>query len=273
MKKKFVAGLVFGLTMMANLAFAEIATDYLQNVLQDNNGWPLATVCTGSDVNLRTDANTNCEVIDMLQKGDIFYVKEVITRPDYTWCKGVTAKGQTGFMVSKYLEQAPRAATKSERFRAAFLSSKIYDGERLAKAMGDDFKYKPELVETVNEEVFSYAPHRYKVVYCWIHGEKLNDGSFETIGIVFEDSGYDRNYNIAGLEVGQKVDVETLKAFSKNMNMIGWDDPYVIKKGIDECYWYLNDTVDGQERPVEGFGIKIKNGYISQMRYWHIPID
>lgn len=273
MKKKLFVGVAFGLTMVANLAYAEIATDYLQNVLQDNNGWPLATVCTGSDVNLRTDASTNCEVIDMMQRGDLFYVKEVVTRPDYTWCMGVTAKGQTGFMVSKYLEQAPRAATKIERFRAAFVSSTIYDGERLAKAMGDNFKYRPELVEELKEEVFHYAPHRYKVNFSWIHGEKQSDGTFHTIGVVHEDSGYDRNYNIAGLEVGQKFNVETIKAFSKNMNMIGWEDPYEIKADMKECYWYLKDTVDGQERPVEGFGIKINNGYISEIRYWHIPID
>lgn len=270
---KFLVGFFLGISMLANVAYAEISPNYVKNVLQDNNGWPLTMICTGSDVNLRTEANTNCEVIDMLQKGDVFYVKDVINGTDYTWFKGVTAKGQTGFMVSKYLDQAPRAANKNERFRAAFLASTIYDGERLAKAMGLEFKYRPELVETLKDEVFHYASHRYKVGSSWVHGEKENDGSFHTIGVILENSGYDRNYNIAGLEVGQKIDLETLKAFSKNMNMIGWEEPYEINMGMEECYWYVHDTVDGQQRPVEGFGIKIKNGYISQIRYWHIPID
>lgn len=273
MNKKAIAGLALGLSLIANLASAEIDPQYLQNVLKDNNGWPLATVCIGSDVNVRNDATTNCEVITMLQKGDIFYVQEVIPRADYNWCKGVTGKGETGFMVSKYLEQAPRAAVPSERFRAAFNSSRIYDGRLLAQAMGFDFIYRPELVEKLKEETFGYAPHRYKVAYNWIHGEKNGDGGFDTIGVVLGDSGYDRNYNVAGLEVGQKFDVETIKAFNKNMNLIGWDSPDEIKADMGECYWYLYDTVDGNPRPVEGFGFQTKNGYISEIRYFHIPVD
>ena len=59
----------------------------------------------------------------------------------------------------------------------------------------------------------------------------------------------------------------------KNMNLIGWDSPDEIKADMGECYWYLYDTVDGSPRPVEGFGFQIKNGYISEIRYFHIPVD
>lgn len=269
MKKKIVAGLALGLTMAANLAYAELAADYLQNTLQDNNGWPLATVCADSDAVLRAAADNGSGTVDTLQKGDIFYVKTVVTGADGTWCKGVTAGGQTGFMAGSCLEQAPDAEAKTERFRAALLASKIYDGERLAKASGIVFQYSPELVEKLEEEVFHYAPYKYEVGSNEVHGTRLGDGSFETIGVVLRDP----SCRIAGLEVGQKFIPQVLREFSDNMNMIGWESNREINAETTKCNWYRSDTVDGQQRRVEGFGIRISNGYISQIRYWRLPVD
>lgn len=211
MKKKFMAGLVLGFSMAANLAYAETATDFLHN-----NGWPLAAICTGSDVMMIADATTEIE-----------------------------------------------------QFREAFLASKIYDGERLAEASGVEFKYTPELVKNLDEEVFHYAPHKYDVGYNEVHGVKHDDGSFETIGVVIGDP----SYRVAGLEVGQKFIPEVLRKFSNNMNMIGWESNREINEGTTKCNWYLRGNVDGQQRRVEGFGIRISNGYISEIRYWRVPID
>ena len=269
MKKKIVAGLALGLTMAANLAYAEISADYLQNVLSENKSWPVAAVCADSDAKLKADADASAETVDLLQKGDIFYVKKAVAGADGIWCKGITAGGQTGFMAGSCLEQAPEAETEIERFKAALLASKIYDGERLAKASGIVFQYSPELAVKLEEEVFHYAPYSCQVGYNEVHGNKLGDGSFETIGVVIQDPGY----QIAGLEVGQKFIPQVLRDFSDNMNMIGWESNREINAETTRCNWYRSDTVDGQQRRVEGFGIRISNGYISQIRYWRLPVD
>lgn len=269
MKNKLIAGCVLGLTMLANVAFAEIDPGYVKRVLENDNGWPLATVCHATDVNLRTEPNTNCEVITMLQKGDIFYVKEVIEMPDYTWLRGVTASGDKGYMVSRYLNQAPRAAVTSERFRAAFATSTIYDINKFAQELGVNDQYDPAKVEVLKQERFHYAPHRIKVGDNWVHGEKQED-NFWTIGVIVTTPGY----NIAGLEVGKKISVEEVATFSKNMNLIGWQDEGSYTDGYDTLYFYYYDTVDGSNRPVEGFAVSHdKNRIIREIRYWHIPVD
>lgn len=269
MKNKLIAACALGLVMLANVAFAEIDPSYVQRVLQNDNGWPLATVCHATDVNLRTEPNTNCEVVTMLQKGDIFYVKEVIEKPDYTWFKGVTASGDKGYMVSRYLNQAPRAAVSSERFRAAFNTSTIYDIKKFAQELGIDYQYDPAKVEVLKEERFHYAPHRIKVGKHWVHGEKEADG-FWPIGVVIAAPGY----NIAGLEVGKKISVEEVAALCKNMNLMGWQDEGSYNDGHDTLYFYYYDTVDGMNRPVEGFAVAHDNKrVIREIRYWHIPVD
>lgn len=269
MKKRLIAGCVLGLTMLANAAFASIDPGYVQRVLQNDNGWPLATVCDATDVNLRTEPNTNGEVVAMLQKGDIFYVKEVIKKPDYTWFRGVSEKGDKGYIVSNFLDPARRAANPRERFRAAFKTSTIYDIKKFAQELGIDYKYDPSQVEVLKRELFHYAPHRIQVGKHWVHGEK-EENSFWTIGVIIAAPGY----NIAGLEVGQKISEEDDAALCKNMNLMGWEGAMHYKEKYNAIQFEYYDTVDGMNRPVEAFAVfHDDNRIIREIHYWHIPID
>lgn len=73
MQKKFFLSAALGVAIFANTAFAEVNTDYLANELRSYPGWPLEVYCNATDVNVRTQPNTDCAVITMLQRGDKFY--------------------------------------------------------------------------------------------------------------------------------------------------------------------------------------------------------
>ena len=266
MKRTFIAGLTAGLTMMANIAFAEIDPSYFQTALKDYPGWPIATTCTHSDVNVRVAPNTYCDVVEILQPGELFYIREIIPKENHIWCSGFTARGTKGFVSHKFLDRNSRAEIKSERFRAAFNTSRILNGSTLAAEMGIPWEYNPKKVETLKQEQFSYAPHRYKIGKSWVHGEKQPDGGFWPIGVVMLDS----SYQIAGLEVGDYLSQQNLEDFSKNMSLIGWDGPY---KYEDEIAWYYEDVVDRQPRPIQGFKIIAPHNTIQEIRYYNIPID
>lgn len=78
MQKKLFLGAALGLAMLANTAFAEVNTAYLANELRSYPGWPIEVYCNAADVNVRTQPNTDCDVITMLQRGDKFYVSRVV---------------------------------------------------------------------------------------------------------------------------------------------------------------------------------------------------
>ena len=122
MQKKLFLSAALGLAMFANTAFAEVNTAYLANELRSYPGWPLEVYCNATDVNVRTQPNTDCAVITMLQKGDKFYVSRVVNveNSEYTWLLGTTEKGHVGFMASKYLDVTPKAASAAGRFNAAW---------------------------------------------------------------------------------------------------------------------------------------------------------
>lgn len=107
MQKKLFLGAALGVAMLANTAFAEVNTAYLANELRSYPGWPLEVYCNATDVNVRTQPNTDCDVITMLQRGDKFYVSRVVdvVNSEYKWLLGTTEKGHVGFMASKYLIQ------------------------------------------------------------------------------------------------------------------------------------------------------------------------
>ena len=106
MQKKLFLSAALGLAIFANTAFSEVNTAYLANELRSYPGWPLEVYCNATDVNVRTQPNTDCDVITMLQKGDKFYVTRVVdvVNSEYKWLLGTTEKGHVGFMASKYLD-------------------------------------------------------------------------------------------------------------------------------------------------------------------------
>lgn len=66
MQKKLFLSAALCLAIFANTAFAEVNTAYLANELRSYPGWPLEVYCNATDVNVRTQPNTDCDVITML---------------------------------------------------------------------------------------------------------------------------------------------------------------------------------------------------------------
>ena len=116
MQKKLVLSAALGLAIFANTAFAEVNTAYLANELRSYPGWPLEVYCNATDVNVRIQPNTDCDVITMLQRGDKFYVSRVVdvVNSEYKWLLGTTEKGHVGFMASKYLDTTTRLPCMAE---------------------------------------------------------------------------------------------------------------------------------------------------------------
>lgn len=262
MKKKFFLGLALGMTMFSSVAFAELNGKHVEAEFKGYFGWPVTAVCTGSDVNLRVDAGTDFDVITMLQKGDEFHITDVVYRSDYTWMKGVTSDGTVGYMVSKYLDYKPGYGTRAGRFNAAFKSATIYDVNKFANALGGT-PISP--VEKLDSEIFPYATHKTKVGKYWVHGEAYPD-QFHVIGVIVAEPGY----QVAGLEVGGYMDKENAATLNQDMKSIGWTD----YNFYDNTYcWDLEAKVDGRLRPVEGFVVKVKNDTITEIQWYHIPVD
>lgn len=252
-------------------ASAEIYPASVTQALENpniNSAWPYTTVCSAEDVNLRTQPNTNCDVITMLQRGDKFYVSNVIPGNEYTWMEGITTNGDHGYMVSKYLESGENAALRRERFRAAIQSSMIYNHLKFANIV--DLPVGKN-IEKLKEEKFGYAPQIIRVGNSEFHGEQEGD-NFHVIGVILKDS----NYKFAGLKLGDPVTGATLKAIDKDMQTINWYSGYEDTtnwSNVKEVYWYRHEAVDGSERPVEKIGIITENGRIKEIRWAHIVID
>ena len=225
MQKKLFLGAALGVAMLANTAFAEVNTAYLANELRSYPGWPLEVYCNATDVNVRTQPNTDCDVITMLQKGDKFYVFRVVdvVNSEYTWLLGTTEKGHSGFMASKYLDVTPRAASAAGRFNAALEADWIMDPEIFASGA-----YYPGPVEKNTDDTISYADKKVQV------GPRL----------FYIDSAKNRVSEVkinklhgmmAGYAVGQQLDTDRYIELDGYLKMNGWEnDPMGV--GISDTH-------------------------------------
>ena len=105
MKKKFFLSLALGMSLFSSVAFAELNGRQVEAEFKGYFGWPITALCTGSDVNLRTDPGTDSNVITMLQKGDEFHITDVVFRPIFAFIKTYFLKlgmleGWLGFVLS-----------------------------------------------------------------------------------------------------------------------------------------------------------------------------
>ena len=200
MQKRIFLSAALGLAMFANTAFAEVNTDYLANELRSYPGWPLEVYCNATDVNVRTQPNTDCDVITMLQRGDKFYVSMVVdvVNSEYKWLLGTTERGHVGFMASKYLDTTPRAASAAGRFNAALEADWIMDPEIFASGA-----YYPGPVEQNTDDIISYADKKMQVgprlFYIDSARNKVNDVKINKL-----------HGSMAGYAVGQQLDTDRL---------------------------------------------------------------
>ena len=217
MQKKLFLSAALGLAIFANTAFAVVNTDYLANELRSYPGWPLEVYCNATDVNVRTQPNTDCDVITMLQRGDKFYVSRVVdvVNSEYKWLLGTTEKGHVGFMASKYLDTTPRAASAAGRFNAALEADWIMDPEIFASNA-----YYLGRVEKNTDDIISYADKKMQV------GPRL----------FYIDSAKNRVSEVkinklhgmmAGYAVGQLLNTDSQIRLDGYMKMNGWEDDYM----------------------------------------------
>ena len=269
MLKKTLIGTLLGLSLFSATAFAELNCPVIEQELQNYSGWPLTAICIGSDVNLRTEPSTSCEVVTMLQPDDKFYMRRVIYKNDYNWIEGITDKGDKGYMVSKYLVISPTSTTRADRFEAALASSMIFDPEKFSKLTGYAYDGTSQ---KANPQLFGYAPDKIKIGPYWVHGEATTSG-FDTIGVAIPLPGY----KVAGLEVGDTLNPQQLETFNQDMQNSNWRPGFDnLARELEtnhKLYWYVYDKVDGLERPVQALGLKFKKQQITEIQYCLIPID
>lgn len=226
MQKKLFLSAALGLAMFANTAFAEVNTAYLANELRSYPGWPLEVYCNATDVNVRTQPNTDCDVITMLQRGDKFYVSRVVdvVNSEYKWLLGTTEKGYVGFMASKYLDTTPRAASAAGRFNAALEADWIMDPEIFASGA-----YYPGPVEQNTDDTITYADKKLQV------GPRL----------FYIDSAKNRVSEVkinklhgmmAGYAVGQLLNTDSQIRLDGYLKMNGWEYDYMSRGRSDTHY-------------------------------------
>ncbi len=262
--RKLIPALALALTFLTVPASAEITTLQMQQEFRGYFGWPVPTLCTATDVNVRADASLNGPVIFSLNKDNLFYVVDCKDNDGHSWMQGYTSKGVKGWVTGKYLKNAPYAGTKRGRFGSALFATKIYDLENFSLACG----YEPGAIVQNSRELFSYAPQSLPVGPHWVHGEKEAD-NFHIIGVRIMAPGY----SIGGLEVGMHFNYDDACNFHENMQELGWwngADRLCYENGY---YWYKNEIVDRSPRPVEGFTVFVDQDKICEIRYYHIPID
>ena len=217
MQKKLFLSAALGLAIFANTAFAEVNTDYLANELRSYPGWPLEVYCNATDVNVRTQPNTDCDVITRLQRGDKFYVSRVVdvVNSEYKWLLGANEKGHVGFMASKYLDTTPRAASAAGRFNAALEADWIMDPKIFASNA-----YYLGRVEKNTDDTISYADKKMQVgprlFYIDSARNKVNEVKVNKL-----------HGSMAGYAVGQQLDTDRQITLDGYLKMNGWEDDYM----------------------------------------------
>ena len=164
MKKNLFLGMTLGMALLANTAFAHLSGGYLSDIIDEHPRWPLATQCIATDVNLRTEPNTNCEVVTMLQNGDKFYARKVVFIPDskYVWVYGTTEKGYRGYMYNQYISALPDgqyAHSDEGRFQASVEANWINDPAGYAAGSG----YSMGRVEHADDMNIAYDLNKVQV--------------------------------------------------------------------------------------------------------------
>lgn len=178
MKKKLLLGAALGLALLANTAFA-ISADYLSSELEANPRYPYETYCNAAYVNVRSEANTDCDVVTMLQNGDKFYVRKVfyVAGSEYVWLYGSTERGQRGYMASRYLSAEPEAESTAGRFKAALESEFIWNPADYAAYSG----YKMGAVEPAPEIKRSFDVRKVRVGPREFLLYEADDKTFEVV--------------------------------------------------------------------------------------------
>lgn len=234
--------------------------------------WPVAAVCAGSDVNIRSGPVTDRgEILGSLQPGDPVYMEEFTENlyEGYPWAKVITGQGIKGYVNARYLELAPEAMTRPQRFLAAFNSSVFFGFDELAASYaymhGNGFADLESSDRRFDGAKFKIVVGEYDVwAYC-DRNENVDGLKIQMWGASVISS----QKETAGLRLGQKMNSSALTQFHQDMESIGW---YLLP-GKNGMQWYRNREYLAELPNSKGFGFSCRDGEINGIWWCTYPAE
>lgn len=270
MKKKLFLGMTLGMALLANTAFAHLSGGYLSDIIDEHQRWPLATQCIAKDVNLRTEPNTNCEVVTMLQNGDKFYARKVVFIPNskYVWVYGTTEKGYRGYMYNQFIGALPDgqyAHSDEGRFQAAVEANWINDPAGYAAGSG----YSMGRAEHADDMNIAYDLNKVQVGPRVFYTRAFDGKTYQVV--INKAPG-----EMAGYAVGQHFDQQERNNFYDMMRRIGWHESAVdAEEPTNTIVWEKSVLdADGFDRPAKQLIITLNdNDVIESFTYINYDLD
>lgn len=253
---------VLAMFFYSSTAFAQ-STKELPAVSSDN---PLSAYSTGSDVNVRNMPGSDGEKLTTLyQNEEVCLLDKKNTGEEYPWVLVSTEWGDKGWVYGKFIAFNDDALTENGRFKAKFEYDVFFPMSNqkvfMHKAGIQNDKVK-------NAAIADGDPHYADTKMIFDKGFTFYLMDDAIIGVTVEN----KDYTIAGLKVGDTLDENRLKQFNAKMIATGWDEMGFFEEK-NQYSWYLNQKVDGVERPVRRFSFVLENGVIKSFDWGNIVID
>lgn len=253
---------VLAMFFYSSAAFA-LSTKELPAVSSDN---PLSAYSTGSEVNVRDMPGSDGEKLTTLyQNEEVCLLDKKDTGEEYPWVLVSTEWGDKGWVYGKFIAFNDDALTENGRFKAKFEYDVFFP-----MSNKEIFMHKAGIQnDKVKKAVIADGdPHYADTKMIFDKGFTLYLMDEAIIGVTVEN----KDYTIAGLKAGNTLDENRLKQFNAKMVATGWDEMGFFEEK-NQYSWYLNQKVDGVERPVRRFSFVLENGVIKSFDWGNIVID
>ena len=204
--------------------------------------------CTGSDVNLRSEAKTDSEVIGSLEQGEVVYGIDRLNGENWPWLQVITQNGKTGWVYGKYFRADDAALSETNLWKANFASRTFFTLEALENITGVVGEHQPLTTED-KKNVTSYCNGKRICGPITVYVYNNRDEIF-TSALVTE-VGYDAG----GVRIGDSISNPEAQSFGKMLKQVeGWEEgPDAMQNGAN--WWYYKGMVDRHKRPLRGICI------------------
>lgn len=257
---------VLALFLYSSSVFAQ-STKELPAVSADN---PLAAYSTGSAVNIRDMPGASGNKIGALwENEEVCILDKKDTGEEYPWV--LVAPGWSdskGWVYGKFIAFNDDALTENGRFKAKFeynvffpLSNKNLFMQ--AAGIQNDRAKTAAIADDDND-----CPHYADKKMMFDKGFALYLMEDELIGVTVEN----RDFDVAGLKVGNTLDENQIKQFNAKMVGAGWDEMSFYEEE-NQYTWHLEQMVDGSKRPVKRFSFVLENGAIKSFNWRSTVFD
>lgn len=232
---------------------------------------PALGLCSGYDINLRTQPNTQSEVLTTLNKNHRLYLCEKIrtTAADKGWYRVALFTDNdrkvlipSAFIYAEYVRDEAGNMSSTQRFRAAFETSVLFNYRTLQQATNS--KAIPEELP----KVAGYETHRTEFIPGMVaHSEKISEDEYVMHTIRVETS----YYTVCGLRVGDTLTPELESLIHSGMVAMGWEG----SKQAAYSSWMLYQANAGWKdpRPIRSFKIMHENNIITGFQWQVYLID